>query len=416
MSNISPLLGRLAAGVLATALLSQPAAALTLDEALRQAEREAPSLTAQAAQVEAARSSAIPAGELPDPKLLLGLQNVPIEGDNRGRFDSEPMTMQMVGVMQEVPNRAKRRARVEVAQAGIERATLEQRVELLKVRRETALAWISALAVEEKLALFQTLYAENELLVKAVRARLSGGRGQAADSVGPRQEAALLAEQEDQLLQSRTQQRAALRRWIGPRADEPLAGRLPNWPVDAQHYQHNLQRHPELALFEPMTDVAQAEVRQAVADKQSDWSWQLAYQKRDPAFGDMMSVQFSFDLPLFPGSRQNPRIAAKQAKLSQLEAEREASEREHAQQLADDLAEHQRLERALLRSQDSLVPLAEEKVALTLADYRSGAGELAGVIAARRELIETRLKHIDFAQARALTSARLYFAYAGISQ
>jgi cobalt-zinc-cadmium efflux system outer membrane protein len=62
------------------------------------------------------------------------------------------------------------------------------------------------------------------------------------------------------------------------------------------------------------------------------------------------------------------------------------------------------------------VPLAEEKVALSLADYRSGANELASVIAARRELIETRLKHIDFAQQRALTSARLYFAYAGVNQ
>ena len=408
--------GRLAAGALAAAWLSLPAAALTLDEALRQAEREAPSLAAQAAQVEASRSSAIPAGALPDPKLLLGLQNVPIEGDNRGRFDREPMTMQMVGVMQEVPNRAKRRARVDVARAGVERATLEQRVERLKVRRETALAWISALAVEEKLALFQTLYAENDLLAKAVRARIAGGRGQAADSVAPKQEAALLAEQEDQLRQNRSQQRAALRRWIGPRADEPLTGRLPHWPVDAEHYQHNLQRHPELALFEPMTEAAQAEVRQAVADKQSDWSWQLAYQKRDDAFGDMMSVQFSFDLPLFPGSRQNPRIAAKQARLSQLQAEREAAEREHAQQLADDLAEYQRLDRALRRSQDSLLPLAEEKVALTLAGYRAGAGELSSVIAARRELIETRLKHIDFAQQRALTSARLHFAYEEVSQ
>lgn len=408
--------GRLAAGVLAAAWLSLPVAALTLDEALRQAEREAPSLAAQAAQVEASRSSAIPAGALPDPKLLLGLQNVPIEGDNRGRFDREPMTMQMVGVMQEVPSRAKRRARVDVAQAGVERATLEQRVERLKVRRQTALAWISALAVEEKLALFQTLYAENDLLVKAVRARLAGGRGQAADSVGPKQEAALLAEQEDQLQQSRAQQRAALRRWVGPRADEPLTGRLPNWPVDAEHYRHSLQRHPELVLFDPMTDEAQAEVRQAEADKQSDWSWQLAYQKRDDAFGDMMSVQFSFDLPLFPGSRQNPRIAAKQATLSQLHAQREAAEREHAQQLADDLAEYQRLDRALRRSQDSLVPLAEEKVALTLAGYRAGNGELASVIAARRELIETRLKHIDFAQQRALTSARLHFAYEEVSQ
>jgi outer membrane protein TolC len=130
----------------------------------------------------------------------------------------------------------------------------------------------------------------------------------------------------------------------------------------------------------------------------------------------MMSVQFSVDLPLFPGSRQNPRIAAKQARLSQLEAEREASEREHAQQLSDDLAEYQRLDRALRRSQDSLVPLAEEKVELTLAGYRSGSNDLASVIAARRELIETRLKHIDFEQERALTSARLYFTYTGVNQ
>jgi cobalt-zinc-cadmium efflux system outer membrane protein len=392
------------------------ASALTLAEALRQAEREAPSLAAQAAQVDAARSSAIPAGELPDPKLMLGVQNFPVEGPNRGTIGGDFMTMRMVGVKQEVPNRDKRRARVEVAQAGVERATAAQRVERLKVRRETALAWISTLAVEQKLGLFQTLYAENELLAKAVRARIAGGGGLAADSVGPKQEAALLAEQEDELLQSRTQQRAALRRWIGPRADEPLSGRLPDWPADAQHYQHNLKQHPELAVFEPMTDEAQAEVRQAMAEKKSDWSWELAYQKRGAVFGDMMSVQFSFDLPLFPGSRQNPRIAAKQAQLSQLEAEREAMEREHRQQLEDDLAEYHRLSRALRRSQDSLVPLAEEKVALSLSGYRAGTGDLASVIAARRELIEARLKQIDFAQQRALASARLYFAYGEVSQ
>ncbi len=403
-------------GAVAAVLLSLPAAALTLDEALHLAEREAPSLTAQAAQVEAARSLAIPAGELPDPKLLLGLQNVPIEGDNRGRLDGEPMTMQMIGVSQEVPSRAKRTARIEVAEAGVKRAAQAQRVERLKVRRETALAWIEALAVEQKLGLFQALYAENTLLSKAVRARISAGRGPAADSIGPRQEAALLAEQEDQLVQQRVQQRAVLRRWIGPRGDESLTGQLPSWPVNAQHYQHNLQRHPELALFDPMAAEAQAEIRQAVAEKTPDWSWQLAYQNRDAAFGDMLSVQFSVDLPLFPASRQSPRIAAKQAQLNQLEAERANAEREHAQQLATDLAEYQRLDRALRRSQDSLLPLAEEKVALSLADYRSGAADLASVIAARRELIETRLKHIDFAQARALTSARLYFAYEGAEQ
>nr|WP_298116461.1 TolC family protein [uncultured Pseudomonas sp.] len=416
MYALFPSPGRSLAGALAAVLLSLPAAALTLDQALDLAEREAPSLAAQAANVQAARHAAVPAGELPDPKLTLGVQNLPIEGDNRGRFDGEPMTMQMIGVMQEVPNRAKRRARVEAAEADVLSAAARERVERLRVRRQAALAWIATRAVEQKLALFEHLYAENDLLAKAVRARIAGGQGQAAENIAPKQEAALLAEAEDLLLQNRAQQRAALRRWVGPRAVEPLSGRLPHWPVDAEHYRHNLQRHPELALFEPMTEAAQAEVRQAVADKRSDWSWQLAYQKRDPAFGDMVSLELSFDLPLFPGSRQNPRIAAKQAALSQLEAEREAAEREHAEQLAADLAEYQRFDRALRRSQELLVPLAEEKVALTLAGYRSGATALAEVIAARRELIEARLQQIDFEQARALTSARLHFAYEEVGQ
>lgn len=73
------------------------ASALTLEQALSVAEQDAPSLHAQAANLVAARSAAIPAGELPDPKLKLGLQSVPIEGDARWQLEQEAMTMQMVG-------------------------------------------------------------------------------------------------------------------------------------------------------------------------------------------------------------------------------------------------------------------------------------------------------------------------------
>ncbi|MEX6504013.1 TolC family protein [Pseudomonas zhanjiangensis] len=410
--------GRPGLAALTVCALAAPglAAALTLDEALRRAERDAPSLAAQVANREAATQAAIPAGELPDPKLALGLQNVPIEGDDRWRLGREPMTMQMVGVMQEVPNRAKRRARVDAAQAGIDSAGALERIERLRVRRETALAWIDGFAVEQKLQLFQALYEENRLLAKAVQARLAGGRGQAADSLAPKQEAALLAEQEDELERSRVQARAALRRWIGAAAEEPLSGAWPNWSVDDLGYRHSLPLHPELQAFDPMTEEAQARIRLAEADKRPDWSWELAYQKRGEAFGDMVSVRFSVDLPLFAASRQDPQIAAKRAELLRLEAEREALSRDHAQQLDDDLAEYRRLERALERSRQTLVPLAAEKVRLALADYRAGSGELMTLVAARRELIEARLKQIDFAQARALTSARLYFAYGDGSQ
>ncbi|WP_447891273.1 TolC family protein [Pseudomonas hormoni] len=403
---------------LAASILALPslAAALTLDEALQLAENNAPSLTAQDAKIQAASSAAIPAGELPDPKLLLGVQNYPIGGPDRWSIDQDFMTMHTVGVSQEMPNSAKRKARIEVADAAIDRAAAERRVERLKVRQATALAWINSYSVERKDTLFQDFYKENRLLADTVRAQIAGGRAQPADAVTPKQEAAQLEEQQDDLIRQRAQARAALKRWIGPAANDKPVGSLPEWPVEASGYSHKLQHHPELAAFAPMTREAQAKVREAEAEKQSDWSWEVDYQHRGRQFGDMVSVQFSWDLPLFPDSRQNPKIAAKHAELNQLEAEREALSREHTQQLEDELADYERLNRAVHRTQDSLLPLAREKVELSMASYRAGKGDLSSVVAARRELIEARLKQIDVEEQRALTSARLHFAYGESSQ
>ncbi|WP_085708362.1 MULTISPECIES: TolC family protein [unclassified Pseudomonas] len=398
---------------LAASVLAWPgfAAALTLDEALRLAETNAPSLNAQDAKIQAASSTAIPAGELPDPKLVLGVQNYPVGGPDRYSLDKDFMTMQMVGWRQDMPNGDKRKARIEVAEAGVERAAAERRVERLKVRQATALAWIGSYSVERKQALLQDFYKENRLLSDTVRAQIAGGRAQPADAVTPKQEAARLAEQEDNLTLERTQARAALKRWIGTAANDKPEGNLPQWSVEPATFNHQLQHHPELAAFAPMAREAQAKVQEAVSEKKSDWSWEVDYQHRGREFGDMVSVQFSWDLPLFPESRQNPKIAARQAELSQIEAEREALSREHTEQLENELADYTRLDRAVLRNQQSLVPLAKEKVELSLASYRAGKGDLNAVVSARRELIEARLKQIDVEEQRALTAARLHFAY-----
>ncbi|MHB1369853.1 MAG: TolC family protein [Pseudomonadaceae bacterium] len=403
---------RARAAVAACALaLPAAASALSFDEALALAQQQAPSLQAEAAKLQAARSDAVPAGELPDPKLLLGVQSVPIEGNDRWSLDRDGMTMSMVGLMQDVPNRDKRRARVEVANAGIQRAAAERAVEALNVRQATAQAWIASHAIERKLATFDALYAENRLLGETVRARIAGGRGQAADSVLPRQEAALLDERADELQRQRRQARAALARWIGEAASEPLEGSVPHWPLDAPALQRELHQHPQLQAYTPMTQQAQARIREATAEKKPDWSWEVDYLRRGQEFGDMVNLQVSFDLPLFTSTRQNPRIAARHAELNQLEAEREAMERQFAEQLDNELAELERLQRALERTREVLLPLARERSELSLADYRAGRGELETLLAARRELIETRLKEIDLEGLQAIAASRLYFAY-----
>ncbi|MFO7703842.1 MAG: TolC family protein [Halopseudomonas sp.] len=385
--------------------------ALTLGEAIALAEREAPSLAARGANLQAAQSLVTPAGQLPDPRLQLGLQNLPVEGDSRLRLGAEAMSMQMVGVMQEVPSRAKRRARVDAAEATVRLAQAQRTVEQVKVRQFAAEAWIATLAAEQKLTIFNQLYAENRLLAQAVKAKIAGARGLSSDSVLPKQEAALLAEQEDLLARNKTIARAELQRWIGEAASLALEGSWPQWRNSPELYRHNLIRHPELLEFDPLTGRAEAQIAEAVSEKTPDWAWGVDYQKRGSGFGDMISLNVSFDLPVFTGSRQDPKISAERARLEGLGAERQAMLLLLSQQLSADLAELQRLERAFTRTDEILLPLAEEKVRLAMADYRSGQGELTSVIAARQERVAVRLRLIDLARDRSLTDAGLHFAF-----
>ena len=96
---------------------------LSFSAALQLAEHNAPLLAAEADKIEAARAAAIPAAALPDPKLLLGVDNVPIEGSDRYSLDSDSMTMQKIGVMQEFTNADKRHARADIANAALARAS-----------------------------------------------------------------------------------------------------------------------------------------------------------------------------------------------------------------------------------------------------------------------------------------------------
>ena len=384
---------------------------LSFDAALALAVGETPTLRAEAFQIDAARQAAIPAGALPDPRLALGLDNVPIEGANRFSLGSEPMTMQRIGVMQEFPNTAKRSARVEAARGRVALGEAQTQITRLSVLRETAVAWIARDAVERQLARIDELDTENRLFDAAVRARIAGGKGSALEAVASRQQAATIDARRDEFAARRQQAIAALKRWVGPRAEAPLSGTAPDWPIARDTLEHALHGHPELEIFNARGRVMDAEVAEARADKKPDWALELAYSKRGSQFGDMAMVQVSFDLPVFASSRQDPGIAARLAEREGLDAEREAVLREHAAMLEADFAEYQRLDRAVKRQRDVLLPLAGEKVDLAMAGWRSGKGELVDLVMARRERIDAELMAIAFEGEHRQMAARLHYAY-----
>lgn len=395
----------------AAGLASAPATAVTLEQAMSSADQTAPALRAQLLATQAAREDASAAGKLPDPRLVLGLQNLPIQGEDRGRLGADGMTMQMVGLMQEVPNRARRNAEVAMAGAAVELSEAEYRVRQLEVRLATAEAWLEVHQREQQLALFDELYEQNRLLEAAVQARLAGGQGSLAEQPVARMERLLLDDRRDRLSSDLAVARAELRSWIGELADQPTAGDWPSWPVSVERYRARIPEQPTLALYEPMGRERQASVNLAQADKRPDWSWEVGYQRRASGFNDMVSMQVTVGLPVFPGSRQNRRLAAREFELANVEQDREAARLRLVQQLEAMVAEHQRTERALERTVHSIEPLAAERAELALADYRAGRGTLDALVSARQGHIETRLEQIERTAALALSRARLELTF-----
>src|SRR6188472_3806542 len=78
------------------------------DDAVRIALERAPMLKAQARRLDAAHQAVTSAGRLPDPELIFGIENLPIEGPDAYSIGSDFMTMRRIGVMQPLPNGAKR--------------------------------------------------------------------------------------------------------------------------------------------------------------------------------------------------------------------------------------------------------------------------------------------------------------------
>ncbi len=400
---------RVRAAVVLAALCS-PALAdtgLTFDEATRLARDQAPSLVAQHNALAGAQAAEPAAAALPDPRLTVGVDNLPISGQDRYSVTRDFMTMQRIGLMQEVPNRAKREARAAGAQARVERERAMLAVAELAVQRDAAIAWLGVYFAERRAAQLTELEGENHLLLDTLDARIASGKAMPAERTMARQEALALADRRDDAQRDVGKARAALRRWVGARADDSLAGEAPALAVEPEAVRAGLHRHAEIAPYTAMQAIAQAEAGEADAEQRGDWAWEVVYSRRGPQYSDMVSLQLTFDLPWQRGQRQQPQLLAKQKEVGRIEAERDEMLRRHGEEIEAQLAEMQALDAQRARLESSGQPLAAQRVSLAMASYEAGRGDLAAVLTARREAVETRLRLIDLDAQRAALRIRL---------
>jgi len=383
---------------------------MTYAGALDLAARSAPSLRASALKVDAARAASRAAGRLPDPKLSVGIQDFPVSGPNAGRFDRDDFTMTKVGVMQDVPNAARRRAEVSGATAEIGVAQAEATVEQRNVRVATALAWIDLAYAERRLVALDQLVGGLKDLWGAQPASVASGASRPAIGLEPKRLQAVFADRRSELVAAVAKARAELSRWTGDPAPT-ASGDAPHYDVDPAALHAGLDRHPSLLTAEAAERRAAADVDAARAATRPDWGFEVSYGRRDPMFGDLVSAGVTVSLPLFKGTRQEPLIAARTADRNRVRIEREDRQRMLVAGLDGDIADHVMHHDQWRRAVEVLVPTAEQRAHLELSSYAAGRAGFDDVRMALTDLADAKLGALEREAMVARDGARIILTY-----
>ncbi|RZL95559.1 MAG: TolC family protein [Variovorax sp.] len=378
-----------AAVLLAASLPLMAAAAepLSLDRALQLAVERSEASRAARAGVLSATEAARMAGQLPDPVLRIGVDNLPFTGPDRFSTTRDSMTMKRIGISQEWLSADKRAAREAAANATTAREAAMAGVSIAATRLQTALAYADAFYAGELLTLTTLMehHAHEEL--EASRARLSSAAGSSQEVLsltGAR------GSSDDESADARQQQNAArlaLQRWVGvlPEALAPIPAEPP--PSEEAY----VARHPSVVAMQRELEVATQAAAVAGTNRTPNWTWEVAYGQRT-GYSDMVSFGVSIPLQVSPGERQDRETASKLALADKADGELAEARRIATSEYLTLRSDAARLQERIERYRANVVIPARQRTAASTAGYRSNQATLATLFEARHAEVEVQRK------------------------
>lgn len=380
------------------------AAPLSLDQAVDLAVQRSHMTRAARAGATSAAEMARAAGELPDPMLSVGIDNLPVTGSPRFSTTAEDMTMKRIALSQEWVPAEKRAAREGVARAVHRRESLMEVVAAADVRLQTALAYVEAYYAGEgwTLTALNEKHAREEL--EAAKGRLAAASGSSAEVLAL---TSALGVAEDESADLRQQQAAAaanLQRWTGASADELLAPRLEG----ATGLDEFVARHAVVQGREQDIEVARQDAEATRLNRRPNWTYELSYGQR-AGRPDLVSIGVSIPWPVAPDARQDRETAARLAMADKAEADlaeaRRAAAGEHATLTSDATWLRQRI----ARFQETVLAPLNLRTQATLAAYRSNQASLVMLFEARHAEVEAQRRLLILRRDLARVQAQLVF-------
>ena len=401
------------------------AESLTLQKAERVALRNEPGILGLNAKTQSMMEKSVAAGELMDPKLQIGLLNLPTDTFD---FDQEPMTQFKVSYIQQFPSGETRDIKRDkaVSQSRLFQHRIEER------RRQ--------LLTQVRLSYLETLYWEqaretvtqNRQLVDQlsdfIQSQFSVGRTNQFNFITVQQRLSKLDDRLTQIEQNVSGERYRLSEWIGEEfsqrplsAGNPKIGQDSLETLDLVEIDESIAQHPRIQEFNNQIDVNRKDLELIRESEKPGWALNVSYAYRDDAQdgsdrADFFSAMVTLDLPLFTENRQQKQHQAQQYEIQSSQLQRDALLRKLRSEVLRLKTNLELLEQRDELYRETLLPQAEQRSQAALQTYQSGGGNFADVMQAYMEALNTQLEQkriqIDSLKSRARL---LYFVQASSS-
>lgn len=391
--------------------LGDSAQALGPDDAVRLALADQPLLAAQEASVTALREEAVAARQLPDPRLTVGIEGLPV--DSFSLTEAE-MTQGVLGISQMVPGGDKREIAGRRVMHQAARAEIQVEAERRRIARDVRLAWLDVYRPAAALDLVARIETETRRQDDWNRAAYTAGQVGQDETYALRAMLEAARNRTSELEGGRERARAALARWIGAGAARPLAKDATaltpfKAPADSRALAQGLDAHPEIRLLLTGLDVGRAEAEMARQERRPDWGVDFSYGIRGAGRPDVLKLMVGVDLPLFPKQRQDRRLAARIAELAAMQSMVDDRRRMLNAELEAAWAEWRSADVRLARLEKDILPLAALRVESALSAYKTGSAGYDRVLEARRAELEMRLEQLDLRVERAKAAVMLQY-------
>ena len=407
--------------------LSSVESILSFETAIKSAQKNDPWLTGNFHKQRSIESMSTAVSTLPDPKISIGLANLPTNGFD---FGQEGMTQAKIGIAQMFPRGDTLDIKSQQLRIQSEAFPFQRQDREAKVAVTVGSLWLDAYRVQQSIALIEKNRSLFEQLADIAEASYSSalGKTRQQDIVRAQLELTKLEDRLEKLGQQKNRYEGMLSQWLTKFStgndsveatltsdlslhDIELSQQIPqidllnnklvhtkSW-LNSQELVQYFTSHPSVVAIDKKVSATKTGIKLAEQKYKPEWGVSASYGYRadDPmgrSRANLFSVGVTFDLPLFTENRQDKEVQSAIFKTEAVKTEKLLLLRQLLGSYSSAKGRLQRLKDRQNLYTSKLLPQMHDQAEASLTAYTNDDGDFAEVVRSRIAVLNAEIDEL----------------------